>query len=408
MQNNSPKFSVTEVTKAIKGVVEGSLVPCWIEGEISNWKIHSAGHCYFSLKDENSQIKAVLWRTYRSGLNFKIENGLKVTAYGAVKVYEKGGYYQFSAFVIKPAGIGELQLAFEQLKEKLQKEGLFDENIKKEIPTDASRIGIVTAQTGAALRDVINVITRRMPSAQIILNPVKVQGLGAANEIAKAIDDFNKYKKIDVLIVTRGGGSMEDLWAFNEEIVARAIYKSEIPIISAVGHEIDFTISDFVADMRAPTPSAGAELAVTDNNMRKEVLRTLKERLKNAIDSYIEGISYQLNTLTTNLIRNNPEDAIYQNIQKIDEFKSRIDLSIKHHIELKKRELSELIGKIESLSPLSIFARGYSITQLYKENKFISSINQISCKSKVKTILKDGFFISNVEKINKTDTFKLK
>jgi exodeoxyribonuclease VII large subunit len=270
-------LTVSELTYEIKKHIE--LEPrfqdVWLQGEISNYKVHTSGHVYFTLKDENASIKAALWKS-RADIylkNFRFKDGDKVLVHGKVEVYEPSGEYKIIVDFIEPLGIGELQMKFEMLKQKLAAEGLFDRKYKKPIPEYPSRIGIVTSPTGAAIRDMINIISRRFPAVEIILYPVRVQGEGAAEEIAQAIYDFNRYGGVDVIIVGRGGGSVEDLWAFNEEIVARAIFASRIPIISAVGHEIDYSISDFVADLRAPTPSAAAELVVKN---RDDVLENVR------------------------------------------------------------------------------------------------------------------------------------
>ena len=270
-------LSVSQLNHEIKTLLESTIPVLWIEGEISNLKLHSSGHIYFSLKDKESQISAVMWRSRSAQLFFTPQDGMKVHAFGKINVFHKRGYYQFDIIKLQPAGIGELQLAYEQLKQRLQEEGIFDEEHKRQIPEFPERIGIVTSPTGAAIQDLLNILNRRFPGLEIVLGPVKVQGEGAAQEIADAVDNFNKFGKADLLIVGRGGGSLEDLWAFNEEIVARSIFRSKIPVISAVGHEVDFTISDFVSDLRAPTPSAAAELAVPDridllnhvNNLKK-------------------------------------------------------------------------------------------------------------------------------------------
>ena len=259
-------YTVTEITKEIKSILEENFPALWVEGEISNYLLHSSGHRYFSLKDENVQIRCTLWRFRGDELQFEPADGMKVIVWGAITVYERNGQYQLDVIELIPAGLGKLEIAFRRLKEKLFKEGLFDEEHKKPIPEFPEAIGMVTSPTGAAIRDIIRIIRSRFPSVKIIVNPVRVQGEGAAEEIAQAIKEFNEYKKIDVMLVGRGGGSVEDLWAFNEETVARAIYESEIPIISAVGHQIDFVISDFVADSRAPTPSAAAQMVVEERD----------------------------------------------------------------------------------------------------------------------------------------------
>ncbi|MGB2768335.1 MAG: exodeoxyribonuclease VII large subunit, partial [Candidatus Zixiibacteriota bacterium] len=253
-------YTVTEITREIKSLLERNLPAVWVQGEISNYLLHSSGHRYFTLKDENSQIKCTLWKFRGERLQFQPADGISVMAWGNVTVYERGGQYQLDVAELVPVGLGELEIAFQRLKEKLFGEGLFDEEHKKPVPQFPESIGVVTSPTGAVVRDIIKIVLSRFPSVQIIVNPVRVQGEGAAEEIAGAIREFNRYKKIDMMIVGRGGGSLEDLWAFNEEVVARAIAVSSIPVVSAVGHEIDVTISDLVADCRALTPSEAAEL----------------------------------------------------------------------------------------------------------------------------------------------------
>ncbi|MCK5525880.1 MAG: exodeoxyribonuclease VII large subunit, partial [Candidatus Latescibacteria bacterium] len=263
MLDSAEAYSVSDITRAIKGLLDEGLMPLWVEGEVSNYVHHTSGHRYFTLKDETSQLRCVMWK-WQGQLRFRPEDGMKVRAYGRISVYERGGQYQLVVSELHPAGVGELQLAFEQLKERLAKEGLFDESRKRSLPRFPQRIGVVTSPTGAAIRDIAHGIGRRFPSAQVVLWPARVQGEGAAAQIAEGIEKLNAYGEVDVLIVGRGGGSLEDLWAFNEEEVARAIYASGIPVVSAVGHEIDFVIADFVADRRAPTPSAAAEMVVRD------------------------------------------------------------------------------------------------------------------------------------------------
>ena len=255
-------YTVSEITSAVKYLIEESFPFIWVKGEISNLKRHSSGHYYFTLKDNLAQISCVMWKWRNILMNFILEDGMEVIVGGSLTVYEKQGKYQLDAETIHPIGIGELQLAFEKLKSKLHSEGLFDEKYKKPLPKFPWRIGVVTSPTGAAIQDILSVIGRRFPQVQIIINPVRVQGDGAASEISDAIKEFNEYDEIDLIIVCRGGGSLEDLWAFNEEIVARTIFDSKIPVLSAVGHEIDYSISDFAADKRAPTPSAAGEIAV--------------------------------------------------------------------------------------------------------------------------------------------------
>ncbi len=276
-------YTITQLTKELKDLLESSFSKIWVEGEISNYLKHSSGHRYFTLKDQGAQIKCVLWRWQGNNLLFEPQDGMKVKAAGQITIYEKSGQYQLVVSSLQPSGIGELELAFQQLKKKLAGEGLFDPAHKVAIPQFPERIGVVTSPTGAAIRDILNITKRRAPHIEIILWPVAVQGEGASAQIAHAIRGFNKLKLVDVLIVGRGGGSLEDLWAFNEEAVARAIYESKLPVISAVGHEIDFSIADFVADLRAPTPSAAAEMAVPD-----------AIQLSERIDEIQQGLVYEI------------------------------------------------------------------------------------------------------------------
>ena len=284
-------YTVTEITKEIKSILEESLPSVWVEGEISNYILHSSGHRYFSMKDENAQIRCTLWRFRGGKLSFEPEDGMRVIAFGNISVYERNGQYQLDVIELISAGWGKLDIAFQRLKEKLFREGLFDEEHKKPIPEFPEAIGLVTSPTGAAVRDMIKIIHKRFPGVGIIVNPVRVQGEGAAEEIAQAIQEFNEFAKIDVMIVGRGGGSLENLWAFNEERVARAIYDSKIPIISAVGHQIDFTISDFVADLRAPTPSAAAQMVIKD---KEELLKETRSNAQKLL-SYLTSLTEYLN-----------------------------------------------------------------------------------------------------------------
>ena len=295
-------LTVSELTQEIKDIVELRFPDIWVEGEISNLRIPPSGHIYFTLKDDFSQIRAVLFKTQARTLRFVLEDGLHVICRGRLSVYERRGEYQLILAEVEPKGIGALQLAFLQLKDRLKREGLFDPAHKKPIPMLPQTIGIITSPTGAAIRDMLHIIHRRFENVHILLYPVRVQGEGASLEIAKAIQDFNKWMNVDVIIAGRGGGALEDLWSFNEEIVARAIYHSKIPIVSAVGHETDYTISDFVADLRAPTPSAAAELVVRDKREIKKTVHYLLEGLQNRILQTLEENRTDLSHLRKMLI----------------------------------------------------------------------------------------------------------
>ena len=296
-QKEKHVYSVSELTKFIRVIIEDSFPGVWVEGEISNFILHTSGHMYFSLKDATSVLKCAMFKRANEKLKFSLKNGMKVIVFGSISVYEARGDYQLIAEEIEPKGIGALQLQFQQLKEKLAKEGLFDEKYKVPIPFLPNRIGVVTSPTGAAIRDILNIARRRFQNVEIIINPVKVQGAEAKDEIASAIRLFNELKNIDVMIVGRGGGSLEDLWPFNEEVVARAIFESEIPVISAVGHEIDFTISDFVADFRASTPSAAAELVIPRKEDLLNLINTATTRLNNAMSGTIDTLKESLRRL---------------------------------------------------------------------------------------------------------------
>jgi len=392
-------YTVSELTKYIRVILEDSFPGVWIEGEVSNFILHSSGHMYFSLRDASAVLKCAMFRRTNEKLKFKLKDGMKVICFGSISVYEARGDYQLIVEEVEPKGIGALQLAFQELKEKLLKEGLFDERHKIPIPYLPTRIGIVTSPTGAAIRDILNIALRRFSNVEIIINPVKVQGQSAKDEIASAIRQFNKLKNIDVMIVTRGGGSLEDLWPFNEEMVARAIYDSEIPVISAVGHEIDYTISDFVADFRAPTPSAAAELVIPKKEDLANLIATSVTRLKNVLGAKIELLTEKLATLRESYILRQPLNLITQYEQRIDDLGKDMGIRIDHLIEMKTENFNLLIGKLGTLSPLSILNRGYSITTKLPEGIIIRDAKSLRIDDIVETKLGKGKFRSRVEEI---------
>lgn len=351
--------TVSRVNNYIKRLLDSKPVlnNIWVKGEISNYKRHSSGHIYLTLKDEGSVLKAVMFRGAAQSLNFEPADGTKVVAHGRISVYEAGGSYQLYIEDMTLDGIGDLYREFEKLKEKLSSEGLFDEQFKKPIPKYPQRIGVVTAPTGAAVRDIINVITRRYPIAEILIYPALVQGVGAKESIVKAIEYFNAEKNVDTLIVGRGGGSIEDLWAFNEECVARAIFESEIPVISAVGHETDFTIADFVADFRAPTPSAAAEVSVPSTSELSRLTDIYKTRMMASVTSRIDGYKRTL----SRLVPRNPQDKINELSQKLDMRIQTLEQVYRLNVNEKKRKITECYAKLDALSPLKTLTRGYSI-----------------------------------------------
>ena len=352
-------YSVTQLTKAIKGELEQQFANVWVEGEISNLVTPRSGHTYFTLKDEGSQIRAVMFKYLGTRLKFQLEHGMHILARGSVSVYEPRGEYQLIISYVEPRGTGALQLAFEQLKKRLGEEGVFDEKYKKPIPLLPKKIGVVTSSTGAAIRDILNVVNRRFANVHILIAPVRVQGDEAPREIAQAIEQFNQLQDIDVLIVGRGGGSLEDLWAFNEEIVARSIFASTIPVISAVGHEIDFTIADFVADLRAPTPSAAAELVVQNKEDLIHTVNVFSTRLKNSVMNLLSRTKETTQQYAIRL--QDPRQRINELQQRIDELQHRLTTTFQHSLDKRRYRLEMLLGKLDSLSPLSLLSRGYAI-----------------------------------------------
>jgi exodeoxyribonuclease VII large subunit len=393
-------YTVTEITKEIKGILDESLPSVWVEGEISNYILHSSGHRYFSMKDENAQIRCTLWRFRETRLSFEPEDGMRVIAFGNITVYERNGQYQLDVIELIPAGWGKLEIAFQRLKEKLFQEGLFDEQHKKPIPEFPEAIGLVTSPTGAAIRDMIKIIHKRFPGVRIIVNPVRVQGEGAAEEIAQAIQEFNEFAKIDVMIVGRGGGSLEDLWAFNEEIVARAIYDSKIPVISAVGHQIDFTISDFVADLRAPTPSAAAQMVVKDKKELMKEIRSNAQKLISYQTSLTEYLNQRLKAAQQSYGFRRPLDLITQRSQRLDEFTRQLRDRIKNYFEFKKNDLSLREEKLEALSPLSVLKRGYSIARKLPELEIIKDAGWLKKEDKLEVKFFKGKANTKVEKVD--------
>lgn len=360
-----------------------------VKGEISNFKHHASGHMYMSLKDETGVIKAVMFKNAAFGLDFKPENGMQVIAEGRVSVYERDGVYQLYINSMTKDGKGNLHEAFEKLKEKLKKEGLFDEEHKKPIPKYPKRVGVITASTGAAVRDIINILTRRYKCSDVVLYPVLVQGEGAAESIAGAIKYFNEKSSTDVLIVGRGGGSIEDLWAFNEEIVARAIYESEIPIISAVGHETDFTIADFVADLRAPTPSAAAELAVPSCDDLIERLVAAQNRLKVGMKKSLENKKYWLDFYADKQVMKNPMLKVNEKGMQLDHIYKMFEKAVEKGLSEKKQALGMALTKLDGLSPLNTLSRGFALVKGEGGN-LIKSVKDVKTNDGIFIKLEDG------------------
>ena len=383
-------ISVSELNKYIKEKVAGDeyLNNVLVKGEISNFKNHYTGHLYFTLKDDNSLIKCIMFKSYTGNLKFMPKDGMKVMVFGTVSVFERDGVYQIYCKAMQEEGMGSLYKAYEELKLKLEKEGLFDTKYKKKIPFMPKVIGVLTSQTGSVIKDIINVSTRRNPNVYIRLFPVPVQGEGAGIKIAEAIKYMNDKKLADVLILARGGGSLEDLWPFNEEVVARAIFESELPIISAVGHETDFTIADFVADLRAPTPSAAAELAVSDIEEIKLKLYNYNNRFKLALKKKVELMRMRYEKCMASRAFKEPLQRVNEQYIRVDMLVKSLQNSVINKYKDRKNELLTLIAKLDSLSPLKTLTRGYCIVQ--SEGKAIKSVKYIKMDEEIELRFVDG------------------
>lgn len=371
-------LSVSQLNRYVKSIIEQdyNLQTVFVQGEISNFTNHyRTGHYYMTIKDEYSSIRAVMFKSANSHLRFMPENSMNVIIKGRVSVFERDGQYQLYIDDMQPDGAGALSLAFEQLKNKLAAEGLFDESRKRPIPRFPERVGVVTSPTGAAIRDIINVISRRFPAAELILCPVQVQGASAAGQIKAAIELFNAKKAADVLIVGRGGGSAEELWAFNEEPVARAVAASEIPVISAVGHETDFTICDFAADLRAPTPSAAAEIAVPDITALGELLGSFSRRMNSAVGGTLTHEKARLEARAQLLKRLSPRNYIDDLAARCGGAGVRIDSAVRHSMEVRRGEIATLCARLDALSPLRVIARGYAVAS--SGGKVLTSPSQV-------------------------------
>ncbi|NLF38473.1 exodeoxyribonuclease VII large subunit [bacterium] len=458
VRKETKPLSVTQLTRQLRLVVESAFPRTWVEGEISNFRAHPSGHFYFTLKDAQSQIPAVMFRGANARLRFTPENGMLVTVTGSVQIYEPQGKYQIVCDTMEPSGIGALQIAFEQLKKKLAAEGLFDEGRKRPLPAFPRVVGAVTSESGAAIRDIINILFRRFPRIRLIVNPVPVQGEGAAAQIARAIDECNEVNRrkeagderlphFDVLIVGRGGGSVEDLWAFNEEAVARAIARSAIPVISAVGHEIDWTIADFVADTRAPTPSAAAELVIEPRPVWLSRIADARRRVNTIADAVLLGYRRRVDRARTHYALREPRYLVNQHRQRVDDLANRLGTRfgefmasvttryerashviatagqlfaqrvVQHRQTLLWREsaleksagdalrtrrtaIAGLLGQLELLGPASVVKRGYTITRDAATGAAVTSARRVQQGMALRTQLRDGTVDSTVTSVH--------
>jgi exodeoxyribonuclease VII large subunit len=395
-------YTVSALTAEVKAVLEDSFPAIWVEGELSNFKHHTSGHMYFTLKDAQAQIRGVMFRGHNRLLRFQPTDGLAVLVCGAVTVYERRGEYQITAEFMEPKGVGALQLAFEQLKAKLEAEGLFRDSRKRPLPLLPRKIGIVTSPTGAVIRDMLTIIARRFPGLEVLIHPVAVQGAGAAGEIAAALGRLGSRADLDVLIVARGGGSLEDLWAFNEEIVARAVAASPIPVISAVGHETDVTIADFVADLRAPTPSAAAELVVAQRDELRQRVDELTARALSALQRVVAVRRSRVEMLGRHLLLLSPVARLARQADRLQGLRRRLEAWWALFRTVRGERLARAAATLESLSPLGILGRGYSICFALPSRRILKATAEVGTGSVVAVRLHQGELECVVRAIHST------
>jgi len=424
MSTGRAVLTVSELTRRLQETLEERFPAVWVEGEISNYRLYGSGHAYFTLKDADSQIRAVLFRNRGRRIKFEPADGLHVMAFGSIEVYPQRGEYQLVIELLEPKGLGALQLAFEQLKARLQAEGLFDQARKRELPRFPRKIGIVTSPSGAAIRDMLRVIDRRFGELHIVIAPCRVQGDGAAEEIAQGLRDLNALGGVDIIIVGRGGGSLEDLWAFNEEAVARAIAASKVPVVSAVGHEVDFTISDFVADLRAPTPSAAAELVVREKQAVVDSLVQLRARLERFAARPLRDLERRVDELTTRLRRemrgelgraghrvalatralraSDPVARVAGDRHRLESLQSRLVTALTRRRDRARYSLRSAVGRLDSLSPLAVLGRGYSLTRT-PTGEVVHSPAQVQIGDAIRVLLHRGSLDAHVTDTKEQD-----
>ncbi len=401
--NREQVLSVSQLTAALKDVVEGCFPSVWVSGEISNFSRPQSGHCYLTLKDEGAQLRAVVWRGTAARIRFDLHDGLEVICRGGLDLYAPRGSYQLVIQDVEPRGIGALELALRKLREKLAAEGLFRSEHKRPLPPFPRKIAFVTSPTGAAIRDFLEIVRRRWSGVQVYIVPVRVQGDGAAQEIADAIQQVNEWPTPpDVLVVGRGGGSLEDLWAFNEESVVRAIYASEIPTVSAVGHEIDVTLADLAADVRAATPSEAAERIVPAAADLAQGLRIHQQRLLTALRKRSNLARTQLDSLAARRAWRKPLERVRELQRRLDEFSVRSERTMKKGLHEQRQRVQSLAAQLESLSPLAVLGRGYSLTRRSGDRKLVLSVNDIAVGDQITTRLASGQIISQVEEVTES------
>ncbi len=390
-------YAVSDITRDIKSVLENTFGGVWVEGEVSNFKVAASGHFYFSLKDGAAVLTAAMFSRANKDVNFKIEDGLKAVCFGSVAVYEPRGTYQLIVERIEPKGVGARQLAFEQLKQRLQKEGLFEASHKKPLPVMPFRVGLVTSSAGAAVRDILQILFKGAPCVDVVIRPVRVQGESAAREIAAAVDDLNAYGKIDLIIVSRGGGSIEDLWAFNEEVVARSIEASLIPVISAVGHQINTTLADLVADAYAETPTAAAKIVADKKNALCALLGGLCQTLAFEMTDTLHRLRHDL--VNVRQMLKSPLDRLLEKEQLLDELRGSLHTAMRQRTLFSKERLGAYVHRLEALSPLAVLARGYSLTILLSRQEIVKRAADVKPGDMIRTIVDRGSVVSRVEEV---------
>ncbi|MDO8661618.1 MAG: exodeoxyribonuclease VII large subunit [Candidatus Omnitrophota bacterium] len=395
-------YTVSQITQEIGVIFENTFGNgVWVEGEVSNFKAASSGHFYFSLKDSAAVLSAAMFNRANRELKFQLQDGIKVICFGKIDVYGARGQYQMIVEKIEPKGIGARALAFEQLKEKLLKEGLFDSAHKRPLPFMPFSVGVVTSSKGAAIRDILGILKKGAPCVDVVIRSARVQGEGAAQEIAQGIEELNQFNQVDLIIVSRGGGSTEDLWAFNEEVVARAVYNSKIPVISAVGHQINISLCDLVADLFVETPTAAAKIIVDKKNTFLAELDNLRHEMVFSISETISSLKNNLTALRHAL--KSPLDRLHEKEQLLDDLSAGLSQNMRQLIEITRERASSLIHRLGALSPLAVLSRGYSLSMLMKDESVIKDALRIKPGDRVKTILSNGSFISLVEEVRRNE-----
>jgi len=393
-------YTVSEITRDIKRVIEQFIAPVWIEGEVSNFIISRIGHMYFSLKDQNAVLNCTIWRSQALSIPFQIVNGMRLLVFGNVTTYAMQSQYQLNVQQIRAAGLGSLFLAFEALKKKLSEEGLFDPERKRPLPAFPTRIGLITSQSGAALRDFLQISRRRNPAVEIVLHPALVQGKEAAATIMRGIELFNRLRNVDFIVVTRGGGSLEDLWTFNEEALVRAVAKSDLPVVSAVGHEVDFTLCDFAADLRAPTPSAAAEMTIPERtNILGQIDRTTR-KIAQTTEMLIDNVNRGIANFTKRLLLNRPLELLRQRSQRVDDLESQINKTIGNRLQAARIEIENFRKTLELLNPRSVLERGFAIVYKWPDKKVIKSVTAVTPDTEILVEVRDGEFKARAENVH--------